>query len=116
MRVEREEEEKLRAQLLAKFAEDDRIEQMNQAKRRMKVQEHKREVEKLVEARRVQFEEERAREMGEYKKVSDLEEERMVIIEEERQRLLREYAAELKDFLPKGVVEREADIPLVYGQ
>jgi len=116
MRVEREEEEKLRAQLLAKFAEDDRIEQMNQAKRRMKVQEHKREVEKLVEARRLMFEEERGREMGEYKKVSDLEEERMKIIEEERQRLLREYASELKDFLPKGVVEREADIPLVYGQ
>ena len=39
----------------------------------------------------------------------------MKIIEEERQRLLREYASELKDFLPKGVVEREADIPLVYG-
>merc|ERR1711998_337265 len=56
MRVERDEEEKLRAQLLAKFAEDDRIEQMNQAKRRMKVQEHKREVEKLVEARRLMFE------------------------------------------------------------
>merc|ERR1712182_113586 len=73
MRVEREEEEKLRAQLLAKFAEDDRIEQMNAAKRRMKVQEHKREVEKLVEARKKMFEEERAREMGEYKKVSDLE-------------------------------------------
>merc|ERR1719198_2891072 len=37
MRIEREEEEKLRQQLLAKFAEDDRIEQMNQQRRRMKI-------------------------------------------------------------------------------
>ena len=43
-RIEREEEMALREQLLAKFAEDDRIEQMNMQKRRMKIQEHKREV------------------------------------------------------------------------
>merc|ERR1711957_1053872 len=33
-----EEEEKLREALLAKFAEDDRIEQLNEQKRRLKVQ------------------------------------------------------------------------------
>ncbi len=33
----KEEEEEFRRQLMAKFAEDDRIEQMNQQKRRMKV-------------------------------------------------------------------------------
>merc|ERR1719443_1510479 len=114
-RVERAEEMALREQLLAKFAEDDRIEQMNAQKRRMKIQEHKREVEKLVEARRTLFEQERQREMAIYAQQAEQEEARLVIIEEERKRLLEEYAAQLKDFLPKGVIEREADIPLVYG-
>lgn len=34
--AEREEEEEFRQQMMAKFAEDDRIEQMNAQKRRMK--------------------------------------------------------------------------------
>ena len=42
------------SQMLAKFAEDDRIEQMNAQRRRMKQQEHKRAVEQLIEERRRQ--------------------------------------------------------------
>merc|ERR1719207_417014 len=61
-RVVRAEEMALREQLLAKFAEDDRIEQMNAQKRRMKIQEHKREVERLIDVRRQIYEEERAKE------------------------------------------------------
>lgn len=45
--------------MLAKFAEDDRIEQMNAQKRRMKQAEHKRAVEKLLEERRAQFAQDR---------------------------------------------------------
>jgi len=45
--------------MLAKFAEDDRIEQMNAQKRRMKQLEHKRAVEALIEDRRKQFEAEK---------------------------------------------------------
>ena len=41
--------------MLAKFAEDDRIEQMNAQKRRMKQLEHKRAVERLLDERRAQF-------------------------------------------------------------
>lgn len=37
---------------MAKFAEDDRIEQMNEQKRRMKQIEHKRAVDLLLEERR----------------------------------------------------------------
>lgn len=48
-------------QMLEKFAEDDRIEQMNAQKRRMKQLEHKRAVEKLIEDRRIQFQRERVR-------------------------------------------------------
>lgn len=45
--------------MLQKFAEDDRIEQMNAQKRRMKQLEHKKAVEKLIEDRRLQFQRER---------------------------------------------------------
>ena len=45
--------------MLEKFAEDDRIEQMNAQKRRMRQLEHKRAVEKLIEERREQFQRER---------------------------------------------------------
>lgn len=41
------EEEAFRQRMLAKFAEDDRVEQMNAARKRMKLEEHKREVERL---------------------------------------------------------------------
>ena len=47
------------SQMLAKFAEDDRIEQMNAQRRRMKQLEHKRAVEKLIEDRKEQFRRER---------------------------------------------------------
>lgn len=40
--------------MLEKFAEDDRIEQMNAQKRRMRQLEHKRAVERLIEERRLQ--------------------------------------------------------------
>ena len=45
--------------MLAKFAEDDRIEQMNAQKRRMKQQEHKRAVDKLMDERREQYKRDR---------------------------------------------------------
>jgi len=41
-------------QMLAKFAEDDRIEQMNAQKRRMKHLEHQRAVEHMLDERRKQ--------------------------------------------------------------
>jgi len=50
-----EEEEAFRQQMLAKFAEDDRVEQMNAQKRRMKQLEYRRAVDKLLEDRRKQF-------------------------------------------------------------
>ena len=53
--AELDEEEEFKTQMLSKFAEDDRIEQMNAQKRRLKQQEHKRAVEKLLEDRRKQY-------------------------------------------------------------
>ncbi|CAK9104800.1 unnamed protein product [Durusdinium trenchii] len=51
----REDEAKMRDELMKKFAEDDRLEQMAEHKRRMKVEQHKREAERLVELRREMF-------------------------------------------------------------
>lgn len=56
MQAEKEEEDHFRKMMMAKFAEDDRIDQMNAQRRRMKQLEHKREVEKLIEDRRRQRE------------------------------------------------------------
>lgn len=50
----REEEEALRQQILAKLAEDDRIEQLNAQRRKMKQLEHKMAVEKILEERHKQ--------------------------------------------------------------
>ena len=44
----KEEEESFRRQLLASFAEQDRVEQMNDHKRRMCIEQHKREANRLV--------------------------------------------------------------------
>lgn len=62
--AEKEEEEAFRRTMMAKFAEDDRIEQMNAQKRRMKQLEHKRAVEKLIEDRRRQREADMVRTTG----------------------------------------------------
>lgn len=59
MQAEKEEEEHFRRTMMAKFAEDDRIDQMNAQRRRMKQLEHKREVERLIEDRRRQQEAEK---------------------------------------------------------
>merc|ERR1719252_336584 len=49
--LEIQEEERFRAELLAKFAEDDRLEQMSAQKRRMRIEDHKREVERQIALR-----------------------------------------------------------------
>ena len=46
---ERRMEDEFKAKLMEKFAEDERLEQMNAQRRRMREQEHKRQVEKLWE-------------------------------------------------------------------
>lgn len=59
MQAEQEEEGHFRRMMMAKFAEDDRIDQMNAQRRRMKQLEHRREVERLIEDRRRRHEAEK---------------------------------------------------------
>ncbi|XP_003392043.1 PREDICTED: meiosis-specific nuclear structural protein 1-like, partial [Amphimedon queenslandica] len=95
------EEEEYRRQLMAKFAEDDRIELMNAQKRRMKQLEHRRAVEKLIEERRQEYQRLKELEVLERKEEERQESMRRAIVEQERQRLLREHATKLLGYLPK---------------
>lgn len=110
------EEDKMRDVLLKKYAEDDRIELMNEQKRRMKVLEHKREADKQIKIKREMFDKMRAEELKERDYFADEEAKRQVIINAERKRLLKEHAAELLDFLPKWTLEKPEDLAHVTGK
>lgn len=53
---EKEEEDGFRRQTMERFAEQDRVEQMNAQKRRVKVAQHAREVERLIQEKREMYE------------------------------------------------------------
>ncbi|XP_069379764.1 meiosis-specific nuclear structural protein 1 isoform X2 [Paralichthys olivaceus] len=108
-KAEKEEEEAFRKTMLAKFAEDDRIEQMNAQKRRMKQLVHKREVEKMIEDRRLQRQVDVELEVKERAIEQEREALRRQIVEEERKKLLKRHAAQLLGYLPKGMI-REDDL------
>lgn len=110
--AEKQEEEEFRQQMLAKFAEDDRIEQMNAQKRRMRQLEHKRAVDRLIEERRMQLEKDKERALEEQRETERHNAYRKQIIEEERQRLLKEHADKLLGYLPKGVLRDSQDLSM----
>lgn len=114
-RLERErvEEEAFRAFMLEKFAEDDRIEQMNAQRRRMRMLEHKKEVERLAAIKRAMFEEQRMREAQMVADERAREAQVAAVVEQERIRMLREHATRLMEFLPKGVLVRPEDLDII---
>lgn len=111
--LEKQEEAAFRDQLMTKFLNDERLEKLNSEKRRIRIQNHKREVERLLQERRKMYEAERNQELEERNQSKLEEEQRQVVIEQERQRLLAVHAHPLKDFLPKGTMERESDLDIV---
>merc|ERR1712176_1341131 len=111
----RAEEARLKEILMAKFAEDDRIEQMSEQKRRMKVEQHKREAQRLVELRKEMFEAARADERAHEDNLRMEEGQRQLIIEAERRRLLQEHAVGLRDFLPKSTLETQEDYEFLFA-
>lgn len=108
--AEKEEEERIKQQMLDKFAADDKIEQMNAQKRRMKQLEHKRTVETLLDERRQRMNMEKQRELDERILNDKLDAYRRQIIEEERVKLLQEHATKLLGYLPKGVIRDSKDL------
>ena len=59
--------------MLKKFAEDDRIEQMNAQRRRMKELEHKKEVERLWQGKLEMYKQQRAMEVAEREAAEEIE-------------------------------------------
>ena len=111
--AERQEEERFRQHMLAKFAEDDRLEQMNAQRRRLKVEEHKREVERLWAEKAALYAAQRAAEEAEAGRAAAEEAELAALVAGERERLIREHAAHLKGYLPKGVLANAAEMELL---
>eukprot|EP01016_Furgasonia_blochmanni_P056325 TRINITY_DN9585_c0_g1_i10.p2 TRINITY_DN9585_c0_g1~~TRINITY_DN9585_c0_g1_i10.p2 ORF type:complete len:338 (-),score=112.50 TRINITY_DN9585_c0_g1_i10:168-1181(-) len=105
-REEERMEKEFRDTMLKKFAEDDRLEQLNAAKRRMKELEHKREVESLWQEKLALYRAEREKELLERQRVQEEEKKRENIIKEEKERLLREHMMNIDGFLPKGLIEK----------
>jgi hypothetical protein len=110
MDYNKQQEEKIKQQMLDKFAADDKIEQMNAQRRRMKQLEHKRAVDQLLEDRRMRMNQEKQRELDERIQADELEHYKRNIIEEERVKLLREHATKLLGYLPKGVIRDSNDL------
>ncbi|NXX48853.1 MNS1 protein, partial [Tricholaema leucomelas] len=111
--VMQEEEKAFRQQMLAKLAEDDRIEQMNAQKRRVKQLEHRKAVEKLIADRHKQFIAQKERELEERQVEERRQEEMRAIVEEERQKLLKEHASKLLGYLPRGILKNEDDVNML---
>merc|ERR1719161_2640210 len=63
--LEKQEEAAFRDQLMQKFMQDERLEKVNAERRRMMIQQHKREVERLLQECRKMYEAERSQEMEE---------------------------------------------------
>jgi len=114
---EKAEEDRFRRSMLDKFAEDDRLDQLNEQKRRRKQMEHRKEIERLLELRREKFEEERANETEEQLQQELADDARMKIIVDERARILAAHAKNLDlKHLPKGVLATDADFAIFSHQ
>lgn len=86
---------------MAKFAQDDKLEQLNQQKRRMKQLEHKRAADQLVEQRKEAARKSAEVLLAEREHLAEMEQFKEEVVEQERQRILREHASKLVGFLPK---------------
>merc|ERR1719183_2243259 len=113
LRQQEAEEEDFRRRMMDKFAEDERIEQMNAQKRRMKMMEHKREVERLLEERRAMYEREKEAELQEQHQEEKRAQALRALIEEERKKILAEAAGKLGlAYMPRGVLSSKEDFEM----
>ena len=112
---ERQQDEHYRQKMLEKFAEDDKLEQMNEQRRRMKREEHRRNAQKLLDEKKLNRERAKVQEMEMFKEQQQLEDNKRMIVEQERMRLLKENVAKLVGYIPKGVLSQE-DVDILGDQ
>ncbi|XP_018580370.1 meiosis-specific nuclear structural protein 1-like [Anoplophora glabripennis] len=107
---EANEDARYKDEMLAKLAEDAKLEQMSQQKRRMRMLQLRRDVEQMMIDRRQKYAEEMQLSIK-LKEQEDHEmEKRRQVIEEERIRMLKEHVKNLVGYLPKGLLTAN-DLP-----
>ncbi|XP_039445712.1 meiosis-specific nuclear structural protein 1-like [Culex pipiens pallens] len=103
-----DEDRRFKEEQLKLWAERDRLDQLSNEKRRLKLMEHRRAIQELLEERRQRRADE-VKELMQMQSMFEQEEKRREeIIEEERIKLLKEHVTALLGFLPPGVL-RESD-------
>jgi len=110
------EENAIRDIVLKKFAENERIEQMNDQKRRLRIEAHKREAQRLIDVRREAFERDKEEERAEDRRKRDEEAHHHMVIEEERRKLIKDHGIPLRDFLPKGTLQTKDDYDMIFRE
>ncbi|KAJ8921789.1 hypothetical protein NQ315_008415 [Exocentrus adspersus] len=104
------EDARYRNEILAKLAEDEKLEQLSDQKKRMKMLQLRKDVEQMILERR----QKRAEEMQLLIKIKEEEEDEMKkrreIVEEERIRMLKDHVKNLIGYLPKGLLTAD-DLP-----
>ncbi|XP_056649223.1 meiosis-specific nuclear structural protein 1-like [Diorhabda sublineata] len=109
-RQEAEEDRKYKEELLTKLAEDAKLEQVSDQKRRLKMLQFKRDIEQMMKERRQKYAEEFQLLIEIEKDEQRKEEARRRIIEEERIKMLQQHVKNLIGYLPKGLLKAE-DLP-----
>jgi len=87
--------------MLEKYAIEDRVEQMNAQKKRMRMQDHRRIVEQMIESRVAERAKAIKNEREMYLREKELEAYRDQVVEQERRRLLLTHAKGLVGFMPR---------------
>lgn len=111
---EREQEEEHR-QLVEQFAMNARLEELNNADRKRRLIEFRREAEKLIEEKQRKYEEEMAYDFKQRQIAAERERLKQEIIKRERIRLLQENAVHLRRYLPKTMFSSPEDVEAVWG-
>lgn len=95
-------EEEFKIKMAQKFAEDERLEQMNAQKRRMRELQHKRDIEQLWQEKLAVYRVQREQEWEERRQKEAEEQYKKDVIAAEKEKLLREHAEILTQFNPKA--------------
>lgn len=106
-------EKVLVGKMMAKFAADEQLEKNKEAARLERRDEYKAGMEHQMKQRQQMYELAKQTDAVERQKALEKEEFRRRVVEEARQRLIAQHAANLKEFLPKGVLTSEEDLRLL---
>ena len=103
-------EDEFKRKMAAKFAEDERIEQLNAQQRRMKEQEHKREIERLWSDKITAYREQREQEWEQKRREQEQETAYQEAITEYKQKMLEEHYALLQNYNPKAASQYKSSV------